>query len=240
MNNLVIKANNIIESIMDMSKNEYKLTLFLISKINRNDKEFTTQSIIVKEFADLIGCTHNIHEYMKNIAESILAQKIKIVYGAKNMLNINWFSHTTYEANKGILEFVFNNNLAPFLLNIDMAYTKYFLDNIRFMKSKHSIKIYELLKQYEKLGSRVIELEELRIFLGIDVNEYKLYADLKKKTILKAQQDFKEYADIIFTFEEIKEVRKVSAIKFIIKKNKNNKNGTDHLIFENHININYE
>lgn len=37
-NDLVIKANNLIEGFMGMTQNEYKFTLYLISKINKGDK----------------------------------------------------------------------------------------------------------------------------------------------------------------------------------------------------------
>jgi len=220
MNDLVIKSNDLIEGIIDMSYNEYKLILYLISKINRNDKEFTKQRITVKEFAELIKCEHNIYSYMKSMAESIVSKKIKILYGIDNMLNINWFSYTDYKADKGMIEFAFNNSLAPYLLNIDMAYTKYFLSNVRFMKSKHSIRIYELLKQYEKIKIRTVNLDDLKIYLGIKLTEYRSYNTFKIKIILTAQRELKKYSDICFDFEEIKESRKIVAIKFLIKKNR--------------------
>jgi len=220
MNSMVIKSNSLIEGIMDMSHNEHRLTLYLISKINKSDQEFRKQKITVKEFAELIGCEHDIYTYMKNIAESIVSRKIKILNADGNMLNINWFSYTNYMPKLGSLEIAFNNDLVPFLLNIDVAYTKYFLSNVRYMKSKYSIRIYELLKQYEKIGNRIIRLDDLRLYLGINVNEYKLYSNFKPKTILIAQRELKKYSDICFDFEEIKESRKIVAIKFLIKKNR--------------------
>jgi len=219
MNNLVIKANNLIEGIMDMSHNEHRFTLYLISKINKNDKEFRKQKVNVKEFAELIGCEHDIYGYMRNMADTIVSHKIKILGLEGEVLNVNWFSYTNYVPKTGTLEIAFNNDLVPFLLNIDVAYTKYFLSNVRFMKSKYSIRIYELLKQYEKIGTRIITLEDIRMYLGISPDEYKFYADFKKRVISTSQKELKEYSDICFEFEEIKASRKITAIKFIIRRN---------------------
>ena len=52
---LIVKQNNLIEGFMDMTRNEYKLTLYLISKINKNDKDFRKQKISVNEYANLLG-----------------------------------------------------------------------------------------------------------------------------------------------------------------------------------------
>jgi len=42
----------------------------------------------------------------------------------------------------------------------------------------------------------------------------------KKRVLLKAQEELKKYTDISFTFEEIKQGRKIVTIKFIINNQK--------------------
>lgn len=88
------------------------------------------------------------------------------------------------------------------------------------------------MKQYEKLGRRKIELEELRKLVGtteIDQNgeiikeDYPLYANFKSRVILSAQKELKQKTDIYFNFKEIKQGRKVIAIEFEILENTRNK-----------------
>lgn len=220
-NELVIKANNLVEGFINMTHNEYRLTLYLISKIKKNDKHFRIQRISTKEFSGLIGCDKDIYGYMKNLSRSLLSKKISVLYKNGDRLHINWFSYTKYISNNGLLEVAFNKDLSPFLLNINQAYTKFFLNNVRKMKSKYSVRIYELLKQYEKIGKRKIFLEDLRMYLGIEPDEYKQYNDFKRRVVLTSQKEIKKYSDIYFDFKEIKESRKIVAIEFIIYKDTN-------------------
>ena len=85
------------------------------------------------------------------------------------------------------------------------------------MNSVYSIRIYELLKQYERIRKRKLTLEELRYFLGIEKEKYIQYGHLKNKVLLVAQKEINEKTDIQFTFNEIKTGRKVTGFEFDIK-----------------------
>lgn len=61
--------------------------------------------------------------------------------------------------------------------------------NLWGLSSIYSVRMYELLKQYEKIGKRWFKLEDLRLILGMNQGEYPLYANFKQKVILKAQRD---------------------------------------------------
>lgn len=78
----------------------------------------------------------------------------------------------------------------------------------------YSIRLYELLLQNLVIGSRTIELEELRALLNIP----KSYKNNDITTLVKdIQQELKEKTDISFTFKPIKRVREFVSIEFKIK-----------------------
>ena len=83
------------------------------------------------------------------------------------------------------------------------------------IKSFASIRMYELLKQYENIGKRRFELEELKTILKVE-QKYKFYADFKRYIVHRAKKDLEAYADICFTFEEIKKGKKVDTLVFHI------------------------
>ncbi|MBF0548445.1 MAG: replication initiation protein [Candidatus Riflebacteria bacterium] len=87
------------------------------------------------------------------------------------------------------------------------------------LRSTYSIKIYELLKRFENLKEAVFHLDKLKDILGVNEHEYILYGHFKSKVILVAQKELLEKTDIAFTFEEIKDGKKVSEIRFFIHKN---------------------
>ena len=75
-----------------------------------------------------------------------------------------------------------------------------------------------MLKQYENFGERTFEIDELKKILCIDKTEYKLYADFKRRALNAAEKEINEKTDLLVSFEEIKTVRKITAVRFKIEK----------------------
>jgi plasmid replication initiation protein len=76
--------------------------------------------------------------------------------------------------------------------------------------------MYSLLKQYERLNSREVELQVLREMLGIGKEQYKLYSNFRDRVLEPTQKELKAKADLTFEFDEIKFGRRVGAIRFRI------------------------
>jgi plasmid replication initiation protein len=91
------------------------------------------------------------------------------------------------------------------------------------MRHSYSIRFYELLKQYESIGWRYFELDELMDILGIKPDEYKLYAHFKARVLKPVKAEFDEKyqqkeLDLTFDFKEHKEARKVVGLRLEIQK----------------------
>jgi plasmid replication initiation protein len=76
--------------------------------------------------------------------------------------------------------------------------------------------MYSLLKQYERLNGREINLEKLRNILGLKNDQYTLYSNFKKDILESTQKELNSKSDLTFEFDEIKHGRKVGAIRFRI------------------------
>jgi C4-type Zn-finger protein len=147
-------------------------------------------------------------------------RKVDINEDAENIFSdtVHVFRRITI-SKKGLIIFKIEEDIKPYIFNLTSNFTQYYFENIARLKSSFSIRIYELLKQYEKIGNIKITVESLRHFLNIDDIKYKLYGDFKRKTILVAQAELKEKTDVYFEFEEKKIGNKVIEINFIIFKN---------------------
>ena len=168
---LIVRNNRLVEAFISMTRNEYKLTLYLISKIKKDDAEFTKQMITLKEFSKLLGFgMEGRYTELKSFERSLVSNNIQLELENGRRKTISWFSYTEYIPNEAMLIVKFNDLLRPLLLNIKDNYTKVFLDTILKLNSKHAIRIYEILKQYEKIGERTIMLEDLKSMLGVDKN----------------------------------------------------------------------
>ena len=233
-NNLVVKSNNLVEAFCVMTQNECKIISYLISKIMKDDKDFGIQRISVREFNDLLEIRGSkTNSYMKVFEKELLKKMVEVEYENGDRLNVNWFQYSKYIHSQSTLELCFNSYLKEHLLELNKNYTKYSLKVIARLDSSYSIRIYELLKQYEKIGYREITIQELKYMVGAN-DKYKLYADFKKYVIFASQKSLKKNADIYFEFDEIKYGKKVEAIKFFIFKNTAN-GKYDNQIESNHI-----
>lgn len=220
----VFKSNNLIEARYKLSLNEQKLILLLASTIKPDDEDFKPIRFRITDLLNYLGFEDNTthYTYLRQLTEKLMTRVLKIWdLEKKTLLQINWLSSAEYHFKEGIIELCFDPKLKPFLLKLKEKFTVYSLQIAVKFDSAYSIRIYELLKQYEKIGERAIPVKELRELLGIKKEEYKRYNDFKKRVILKAYKELKEKADIYFEFEEKKRGRKIEEIVFHIYKNPN-------------------
>jgi hypothetical protein len=163
------------------------------------------------------------YAWLEQTLLSLKEKNLRIVYEnedrKKVILNVNWLSSSKYVEGSGCVELRFDPNMKPFLLQLKNRFTNYRLSNVVQLKSQFSIRLYELLKQYEKIGKRAFGIYDLRSILGVDEDQYQQYTDFRKRVILTAQSELKEKTDICFTFKETRVSRKVDLITFFIKTN---------------------
>ena len=119
---------------------------------------------------------------------------------------------------KACWNWAFDPKLRPYLLELKSRFTAYDIRNVLTLQSSYSIRIYELLKQFERIGERTFRIDDLREVLGISTKQYKRYNDFKRFVIQQAYQDLKRHTDINFEYEEIKEGRRIASIRFIIQR----------------------
>ena len=215
-NNIVRKANSLVEAAYKLSINQQKIIMLLASSIKQGDENFQPYQINIKDFANLLGLKNkNFYSEISQMTKDLLGRTLSIVT-ENSLLQINWLSSVQYFKGSGVIELCFDPKMKPYLLQMRERFTTYRLKEVIQLKSSFSIRIYELLKQYEKIGERVFLLETLRQNLGIGPDEYLLYGDFKRRVLLASQAELAAKTNISFDFEEIKEGRKVTKIRFVI------------------------
>lgn len=222
-NQMVRKANYLIEATYKLSAVEQKIILFLASTLKSDDEDFKPYQFKIKTFQEFMGKADANYAWLEQTLLSLKEKNLRIVYENENskkvILNVNWLSSSKYIEGSGAIELRFDPNMKPFLLQLKNRFTNYRLANVVQLKSQFSIRLYELLKQYEKIGKRSFGLHDLRLMLGIDEDQYQQYTDFKKRVLLTAQTELAEKTDIRFTFKEQRVARKVEVITFHIKQN---------------------
>ncbi|MCK6259427.1 replication initiation protein [Fictibacillus sp. KIGAM418] len=217
----VTKSNALIEKKYQLSVLEQKLILCLSSLVQPSDEAFRPYRIKVSDFVQLLGLkSTGKYTEIRKIVKALQLKTLPL-YTDQSILDITWLSSAEYFHGKGYVELEFSPKLKPYLLQLKEKFTTYQLKNIIQLRSAYSIRIYELLKQYEHIGQRTFLLDELREVIGISPTKYKLFGHFKDKILNVSKKELEEKTDLCFEFAETKTGKKVTEIKFLIFKNTN-------------------
>lgn len=216
-NRQIIKQDyKLINARYKLSATEIKIIMNAISELKQDDSNFFTYEISVKKISNELSSQKN-YTRIKKFCEDLMRKPLTIPEADGNFLVVNWFSSLRYINNRGVIQYKISEDLKPYLLDLKQRFVKYNLKYILPMTSSYSIRIYQFLKEYEKLSKRTFTVDELREVLQVP-KSYK-YADFKRKILTVASSELLKHSDLYFEYDEIKQGRKVTEILFRIKAN---------------------
>lgn len=214
-NNLVVKSNELVQARYDLSLNEQKIILYAVSKLDREKEDFNILSLDIRDFFKLLGTTKERYTEVREIVRELRKKEV-IINTDKGEIITGWLSSMEYVKNKGIIELEFSKKLIPYLLQLKEKFTRYQLKNILHLSNKHSIRIYELLKQYENIGNRTFTVDELKKILMLE-GQYKAFTDFDKRVLKPTMEEINDYTDLKVSYEKIKKGRAIHSIKYKIE-----------------------
>lgn len=218
---IIVQSNQLVEARYSISLMEQRILLAMMAGIRKNDEDFAEIEINLGDFAKTLGITgKRFYAEAKKATKQLLSRPL-IIDEPEGELQVNWISSARYVDGKGIVRLRFDPSLKTHLLQLQREFT--ILQSAAIcLKSQYSIRIYMLLKQYERVGRRKMSVADLRHKLGIADDEYKAYYSFKRRTILVAQKEFDTSgrSDITFEFEEQKNGggKQITDIVFYIKR----------------------
>lgn len=222
-NSFVIQSNRLIEAHYRLNFQEKRLVLWLIKEIRPDDIDFRKYAVKISEFADFMGLSaDNQYDEMKKLTKFLTTRSIELYDPQiRDTRQMAWLSFAHWEPAKGICSVQFHPELKPYLLKLTEHYTKTKYSEFLGLSSGYSIRIFELLNQYESIGRRTTKIEDIKKWCGIGVEEYVLYGHLKERVIEKAKMDINNQTEYEVDYTEIKESRKVVSLEWSIKKRSN-------------------
>lgn len=227
-NNIVTKSNELIQSVVSskhkMTVEDLKIIELIASMVEPNDSEFKTYRVKVSDFMKVMGIKNKGKYNEIKERTALLQEKVFTIVTPERTIQTSWLSSAVYYDREGTVDLRFDPLLKDFFIELKEKFTSYRLKNTIGLKSKYSILIYNILKQYEKIGEIEFSIDEIRSLVQLDEYKYKQFGDLKKRILLPAQQEITDKTDINFDFIECKPAnRKVTKIKFLINKKRYSK-----------------
>lgn len=216
---VVVKANSLIEASYRLSIDEVRILALTIGSMdpNSNQQVFDfTVADFVREFPEIN--LDNAYKQIQGAIKRIYERSVK-TEDKDRVTEFRWVSSRTYFKKEGRFRIAMTNEVMPYLTQLKGQFTKYQLRNISSFNSVHSIRIYELITQYRKVGEREITIEELKKWLQVE-DKYPRFNNFKQWVLEPSIAEINEKSDLMVSVEQIKRGRTIHALKFLISPKK--------------------
>lgn len=229
---MVVQDNRLIDSPRFFSLQEQRLFILLVSKLNPKNPEDITFRLPVAEFAKALGipekdAIRDLKRITKDLMKRVIEMKKQNSDGGRSTAYLHIVSYAEYWHGKGYADIKISDEIAPYLFQLKERFTTYKLTQITRLSSIYAIRIYEILKKHEKIGSRKLFINELRKILAIKDTQYKRFNDFSKSVLEIAKKEINAKTDLEIDYKLIKNGKKFEVIEFFI----HSKNPTENLHF---------
>jgi plasmid replication initiation protein len=215
----LIQSNSLLEAKHSFNLVELKILLMAIAKIKREDEDFGFYRIYTAELRDISAIKSNnaYYKYLRQISRSLRRKEVEIETEHGHLIT-GYFSDIELYKNHGYIDFYISPKMKPYLLQLQRSFTIYDIRNVINCKSVYSIRLYQLLKQYEKIGQRSITVKDLKFILGLDLEQYPRWNNFRSRILEITRKELKKYSDIYFEYETKRQGRLIHKVIFTIKK----------------------
>jgi len=225
----LIEKRNVLNEIRSNSMNLQELRFFSIylAKINARDISTRVVRFPIRDFQKIMDMSKLNLTQLQNTADNLLRQIVSVPLENGGFEKFQLFKKCCFDKDNNeewYVEIDAHDNALPLMFEFKDKYFTYELWNALRLKGSNQLRIYELLKQYERVGERTILIDDLKELLGIKKSEYPRYNNFKTRVLYSSKEALETHTDIKFTYEPIRKKGKggkVNAIKFIISRNEN-------------------
>jgi len=210
------QSHLIINAKYGLSVREINMILTLLTAIDKSDTDFKDYIFTLSDFkdkTDITMTTSNLNQVIKGL----MSKPLEIKTSNKNWKIFNWFSYFSF--NNGVITCRFDKELKPYLLELKERFVTNDLRMLLLMRSSYSKRMYLLLKEYSKIGSRTFEIEELQEILKVPKSHKERYGKFKSDVLKRAEIDINKFTDLEVELSEKKLGRKVVKVTYKIRKN---------------------
>lgn len=192
----------------------------------REEKEEITAAtwleVAAKDYADTYGITKQAaYMQLKTAADALFSRQVQLngideKTKKAGVLKTRWVSACLYVEQAALVRLQIAPVIIPYISNLESCFTSYQLKNVAQMTSVYAIRLYELLTQYKSIGSRYIDLADLRDFLGAIEKSYDRLDNFKKKVLDVGLDQVNQHTDLIVSYIPKKVGRSVVGYNFSI------------------------
>lgn len=212
---VITKANALIEASYSLTLNEQRIILACAAHLDSRkpvpkDNLFVVKADDLTEMFDLDP--NSVYRCMEEAANRLYERDIKRIEG-RVRTRMRWVHMAQYCKGEGKIKLGFSPEVVPYLTLLHRRFTSYRLAEIRELKSAVSVRIFEMLMQYQHTGVFSITIEDLRERLQLG-DKYPRFANLRQRILDPVAKEVTAKTMLDVSWHPIKEGRTVKRIEF--------------------------
>lgn len=220
----LVEKRNILNEMRDgfHSLQEVRIFSIYLSCINPRIEETRQVIFSLDEYKKIMNIEEVHITRIKKSFKSLLQKVVSIPNNSGGFSSFQLFKECKlYHSEDGayMIEMDAHDKALPLMFDFKEEYFTYELWNALPLNGKNQLRMYEILKQYEALGVRILKIRDLKDLLCIGDSEYASWSDFRKYVLDSCQKALTTHTDITYVYTPLKTGRKFTDIKFDISKN---------------------
>jgi len=223
-NKLVVKDNALIDASFNLSLIEQRIMLLAIveARESRNLSPDTPIEVSVSDYIHQFKVdSNNAYALLKDASKTLKRREFSYLdryKGIEALSTANWVNKVTYVDKSGLIVLYLSHEVISLISKLSEQFTKYYIEQVSDFKSKYSIRLYELIiKWLSVTKTQKYNINDLRLKLGLGVEEYSTMSNFKSNVLDKAISEINKHTDITVDYQQFKKGRVITDIQFSIK-----------------------
>ena len=225
----IVEKRNVLNELRsnNMSLQELRFFSIYLAKINPRNINTRVVRFYISDFQKIMELGKLNMQHFKHTVDNLLCKIVGIPNENGGFVRFQIFKECSFDMDENgnwFIEIDAHDKALPLMFEFKEKYFTYQLWNALRLKSSNQLRMYEILKQYEHVGERIIDIDELKELLGILPTEYPRWERFKTRVLDSCQQALEENTDIKYSYEPYGKKGKggkILTLKFTIMKNTN-------------------
>lgn len=216
--NRASQSNKLLEAAYKMSVPAKRVMLMLLGEIHPGQQDVSQKvKIYASDYASKTGIDHSqaykdIQKGCRELMKTIITTRHSKEKSTEQCVVVSWMK---YHDSEGWLEATFTPWIAPYIHSLHrIGYTTIAVDEAIKFKRFYSIRLYELLMQFESTGKRYVKLETLREIFQLGKNKYPTFGPFRTWILEPSVKEINEKTKWKVSWEACKTGKKVTSISF--------------------------
>lgn len=222
--NKIVQANNFIqETNWALKTNQLKLFKMLVSciDVNKPPKD-NTITLYKNDIITFLKLEKN-YQYLKNQMRGLQATSLKLIDTKDREIYVSLVTKIEWLKDNDMVSCKFHEDVMPYLLDLQGYFLQYDVNNLKNIKSKYALILYEYLLSRERQERNneytySISVESLRD-LTATTDKLLKWVNFEDRVLVKAKEEINNAGlEFLMNYDKIKVGRSIKQIKFRIRK----------------------